>query len=94
MSDLLKEIFDAGANGHDAFVAKLNEVDAKLSRGDALSAEAEDGWSEHNLNVALKQRIESGYYPQRHLFLIDVYESAAKIWDDSHIEADEDETPF
>lgn len=89
MSDLLKEIFDAGANGHDAFVAKLNEVDAELSRGDALSAEAEDGWSEHNLNVAIKQRIESGYFPNRHEFLIAVYEAAADIWDDQHINSSE-----
>lgn len=89
MSDLLKEIFDAGANGHDAFVAKLNEVDAKLSRGDALSAEAEDGWSEHNLNVALKQRIESGYFANGHEFLSSVYDAAAAIWDDQHINSSE-----
>ena len=55
-------------------------------RGNNMSAAAEQGYYQHELEVSVRGWMEHGYHADRTAFITSVYETAVKTWDKAHYE--------
>ena len=78
-----------GVNGSVSLLGKAlgyDEEQPSDDRGNNMSAAAEQGHYEHELNVAVRGWMEHGYHTDRAAFIASVYETAVKAWDKAHYE--------